>query len=312
MVKGLGSLRVSNVCTVRGRTYGINVLSKMEDVMSKRLAVLMACVMGCAAAQSTDEEMLRMKTLASRYAPGVRNQQNLLIESEIRKLIDSSDQRLAAAAVLEYSRLAYPSDRYQILRRARGAKIIDDDAYYGELAHGLRFSSPVEQSRMLSELETARNAYAHEILASTFYSRHAFAQLDPSARVRLFALLSSAEPGFPLALDSFGGVDAARYVTWIDAVASMESQLGGKPYAELVVGRLSGPHVDPRKILAVFGNPEGEKVVRETRDAGQLRKLLERAQACSHSLPQNLMINDAARSFSRLMAGMPSAADSHD
>jgi hypothetical protein len=284
----------------------------MEDVMQKRFAVLMACVVSYAAAQSTDEKLFRMKRLASMYAPGVRNQQNLLIERDIRKLIDSTDQRLAAAAVLEYSRLAYPGDRYQVLQRAHGSKLIDDDAYYGELAHGLRFSSPADQSRMLSELETANNAYANEILASTFYSQHAFAQLDRSAQVRLFQLLSGAEPGFPLALDGFGVVDTARYVIWIDAVASMESQLGGKPYAELLIGRLSGPQVDPRKILAVFGNPQGEKVVRGSRDAEQLRKLLERAKAYSYSLPQNVMLDDAAKSFFRLMASVPSAADTHD
>jgi hypothetical protein len=259
----------------------------MEDVMSKRLALLMGRVMEYAAAQSTSP------------AASPEN-------------MGSIGHGKEAAAVLEYSRSPYSSDRYRVLQRAHGANIIDDDAYYGELAHGLRFSTPAQQSRMLSELETANNAYANEVLASTFYSPHAFAQLDRSAQVRLFQLLSSVEPGFPLALDSFGVVDTARYATWIDAVASMASQLSGKSYAELVIGRLSGPDVDPRKILAVFGKSQGERVVRESRDVGQLRKLLERAQACSDSLPQNRMLNDAARSFSRLMGGMPSAADKHD
>ena len=262
-----------------------------------------------AKASGIDDKILLIKVLASMYAPRVRSQQNLLIEGDIKKLVESSDPRLATEAVLEYSRLGYPADRYQVLQRARGAKVLDDDAYYGELAHGLRFSSPEQQSRMLSELETARNPYGNEILASTFGNQDLLGQLDASAQLRLFNLLSSREPNFPLALDSFGVIDMARYVVWMDAVATIESTMSGKPYAELVLGRLSGSQVDPRKILAVFANPEGQRVVRESKDVNQLNKLLARAQAYSSSLPQNVMLNGAAASFSKQMAGTPAAAN---
>jgi hypothetical protein len=291
--------------TLKGQDLLIGVLNK---VLPSTDANIQAARRSLARASATDDKILLVKVLASMYTPRVRSQQNLLIESDIRKLIDSPAPRLAAEAVLEYSRLSYPADRYQVLQRARGAKIIDDDAYYGELAHGLRFSSPEQQLQMLSELEAARNLYGNEVLASTFGAPDTFDQLDAPARPKLLKILSSHEPNFPMALNSFGVVDMARYVTWIDAVATIESKLTSKPYADLVVGRLSGPEVDPRKILAVFANPEGQRVMRESRDASQLRKLFTRAQVYSYSLPENAMLNGAVASFSKQMAAMPPAA----
>lgn len=256
-----------------------------------------------AKARAIEDKILLTKVLASMYTPRAHSQQNLLIESDIKKLIDSPDPRLAPQAVIEYSRLGYPSDRYEVLQRARDAKILDDDAYYGELAHGLRLSSPAQQMQMLAELETSRNPYAYEILAFTFCSEEMFLQLDRPAQAKLFNALSRQEQNFPLALDSFGVVDMTRYTVWIDAVATMESRLSGTPYAELVLRRLSGPRLDPRKILAVFANREGQKVIRESNDVAQLRRLLLRAQAYADSLPQNRMLNGAAAAFTKQMGG---------
>lgn len=294
---------------VKGQDLLIGVLNKTLPSNDTNIKTVRQSL---AKAGAIDDKIVLMKVLASMYTPRVRTQQNLLIESDIKKLIDSTDQRLAAEAVIEYSRLSYPGDRYQVLQRARGAKIIDDDAYYGELAHGLRFSSPTQQSQMLSELEAARNPFGKEILAATFGKQELFLQLDPSAQVRLFKILSSQEPNFPLALNSFGVIDMARYVVWMDAVATIESRLSGKPYAELVLGRLSSPQIDPRKILAVFANPEGQRVIRESKDVNGLRKLLSRAQAYSSSLPNNVMLNGAAGIFSKQMVGVPAAANVRD
>lgn len=290
--------------SVNGHELLIGVLNKTLPANDMNIKIVRQSL---AKARSIDDKILLMKVLASMYAPRVRSQQNLLIESDIKKLIDSPDQRLGAAAVLGYSRLSYPSDRYQVLQRARGANTIDDDAYYGELAHGLRFSSPAQQAQMLAEFEHARDMYGNEILAATFGNEESFGQLDRSAQAKLFKVLSSREPNFPLALDSFGATDMARYVIWMDAVAMIESKLSGKPYVELVLRRLSGPQVDPRKILAVFGNPEGQRVIRESKDVNQLRKLLSRAQDYSDSLPQNIMLKGAAGTFTQQMAAVPTA-----
>lgn len=296
-----------------GVAGSVNRQELLIGVLNKRLPLsdtnLQTVRQSLAKASAIDEKILLMKVLASMYTPRVRSRQNLLIESDIKKLIDSADRRVAVEAVMEYSRLSYPSDRYQVLQRARSAKVIDDDAYFGELAHGLRFSSAAQQSEMLSEIEGARNRFGNEVLAATFGNQELFVQLDPSAQVKLFKFLSSREPDFPLALDSFGVIDMARYVFWMNAVTTMESKLSGKPYAELVLARLSGPLVDPRKILAVFSNPEGQRVLRETNDVNQLRKLLSRAQDYSSSLPQNPMLNAAAGTFSKQMVGVPAGAN---
>ena len=133
-------------------------------------------------ASSVDEKILLIKILASMYTPRARNQANLVIESDIKKLIDSSDRRLGAVAVLDYSRLGYPNDRYEVLHRARGAGIIDDDAYFGELAHGLPFSELTQQLQMLDEIGASGNRYAHEVLAATFSSEELIRQSNASVK----------------------------------------------------------------------------------------------------------------------------------
>lgn len=254
-------------------------------------------------ASAVDEKILLIKILASMYTPRARSQANLSIESDIKKLIDSPDRRLGAAAVMEYSRLASPNDRYDVLRRARGAGIIDDDGYFGELAHGLRFSRLTQQLQMLDEIEASRNQYAHEVLASEFSSEGLLGRVDTTAQAKVLQVLLKLEPDFPMALDSFGAFDMTRYVIWMDAVAEIESVLSGKSYAEIVIRRLSGQKVDPRKILAVFSHAEGQRVIRESRDVDRLRKFLVKANAYAYSLPQNTMLNDASRAFTKHMAG---------
>ena len=128
-------------------------------------------------------------------------------------------------------------------------------------------------------------------------------QVDPSAQARLLHVLSKLEPHFPLELDSFGAFDMTRYVIWMDAVAEIESVLSREPYPEIVLRRLSGQKVDPRKILAVFSHPDGQRVIRESRDVEQLRRFLVKANAYAYSLPQNTMLNDASRAFTKHMAG---------
>jgi hypothetical protein len=292
--------------TARGQSLLIGVLNKTLPATDANIKIVRQSL---AKASAVEDKVLLIRVLASMYTPRLRSQQNLLIEGDIKKLVNSAERRVAMVAALEYSRLSYPSDRYEVLQRARDANVLDDDGYYGELAHGLRFSSLEEQAQMMSELEGARNQYANDILASTFSNTDSLGQLNQSVQRRLLNLLSSREPGFPLALASFGAVDMARYVTWMDGVATIESALSGKPYAELVLARLSGPQVDPRKILAVFANSEGQRVIRESKDVNQLRKLLARAQAYSYSLPQNVMLSGAAASFAKRMAGIPAPAN---
>lgn len=284
-----------------GEGFLIDILNKGLPLNDDNLKAVRSIL---AKARAQDDKILLVKVMASMYTPRVRSQQNLSIENDIKGLINSADLRVAREAVIEYSRLGYPPDRYQVLQRAHAAKVIGDNAYYGELAHGLRLSTPTDQPQMLTELEEAQNQSANEILATTFGNPQLLGQLNRSAQVRLLNLLSDHEPVFPMALDSFGLIDAIRYTFWINAVATIDSTLNGTPYAQLVVARLSPRRTDPRKILAVFSSPEGKRVIKETSDGEKLHALLLRAEAYSNSLPQNDMMKSAAALFSsRLNAG---------
>ena len=287
----------------------IGILNKTLPATDTNLAAARECL---AKANALEEKVLLIKVLASMYEPRSRSRRNLQIESDIRKLTESGDKRLAAEAVVEYSRLGYPVDRYQVLQRAHAARIIDDDGYFGELAHGLRFSTPADQARMLAELGQSRNGFGAEVLASTFGNKVLLDQLPSATQAALLDVLAAQEPGFPFALDRFGVIDMVRYATWIDAVASIEATLGRRSYAEAIAARLSDPKVDPRKILAVFSNPEGQRVIRETKDGARLRQLHARAQAFASSLPQNTMLKEAAALFSSRLNGGQGAAGTRD
>lgn len=289
----------------KGQEYLIVVLNKGLPVNDANIAFVRNSL---AKAGATDDKILLMKVLASMYTPRVHTQANLQIESDVKKLIASGDKQLATAAVFEYSRLAYPADRHAVLRQAHASKVIDDDAYFGELAHGLRFSTAQEQAQMLDEMARFHNGFGAQVLAATFGSREALAQLSPGARARLLRVLSSSEPGFPMALDSFGSLDVIRYAQWLAAVATMESTTSGKSYADVAVEHLSDPKADPRKILAFFGNPEGQRAIAETKDRTRLRVLLTRAQDYARSLPQNIMLNGAAEAFSQYMTQAAASA----
>lgn len=301
----LQAYRSGKADPMRRQEQLIAILNKTLPATDTNLA---AARESLAKANALEEKVLLIKVLASMYEPRSRSRQNLLIESDIRKLTESGDKRLAAEAVIEYSRLGYPADRYPILQRAHAARIIDDDGYFGELAHGLRFSNPADQARMLSELEQSRNGYGAEVLASTFGNKVLLDQLPSATKSRLLDVLAGQEPAFPFAQDRFGGMDMARYAIWTDTVANIEETLGRRSYAESVIARLSAPQVDPRKILAVFGSPEGQRVLREAKDGARLRQLQGRAQAFANSLPQNAMLRDAAAVFStRLNTGRGTA-----
>ena len=211
--------------SVQRQEYLFGVLDKGLPASDANIAAVRKSL---ARPGSTEDKVLLTKLLASMYSPRVRSQANLQIESDIKKLIASGDKRLATIAAFEYSRLAYPPDRYAVLRQAHAAKLFDDDAYFGELAHGLRFATPQEQAQMLDELDKSRNLYSAEILAATFGSPKPLAQLSPPARGRLLQVLSSREPVFPMALDAFGSVDVIRYAEWLAAVATIESAATGK------------------------------------------------------------------------------------
>ncbi|MGI4842141.1 MAG: hypothetical protein ACRYF7_02395 [Janthinobacterium lividum] len=302
----LQQYKESHEGTINGQEILIGILNKGLAPNDNNLQIVRSEL---AKNKAPDEKILLTKLLASLHTPGIRSQQNLTIERDLKSLILSANERIATEATFEYSRLVYPPDRYQVLSQARAAKILDEDSYFGELAHGLRFAPSSEQSQMLAEIEKANNRYADGILASTFNNQVSTAQLNRSVQSQLLRLLSTHEPHFPMMLDSFGFVDIIRYAIWLDAVATVESGLSGKAHAGIVLAKLYDQRTDPRKILAVFASPEGIRVINETKDVKQLQQLLTRTRAYSNSLPQNAMLRDATALFdSRLRSRITHAS----
>lgn len=281
---------------MRNEDILITVLNKRIPVNESNFIVIRQSL---AKSRLGEEKSTLISLLATLHVPGARSANNLLIERDIKALIASPDARVATTALFAYSRLVYAADRYQVLQRARSEKLISDDSYFAELAHGLRFAPADEQARMLAEMEGQKNALGAEILASTFDSPSTVGQLDSGAQKRLLALLVAREPSFPMALENFGLVDSMRYSDWINAIASIESGLTGRGYGEIVLNRLAAPATDPRKILAVFTSPGGKQLMQDTHEREPLEQLLERAKAYADALPQNGMLQDAVGVFAR-------------
>lgn len=293
--------------TMKGKELLIGVLNKKMPLTDENLK---ATRNSLAKARDQEEKILLIQVLASLYGLGARNEQKRAIESDIRGYVYGGDLRVAAEAVIAYSRMGNPPDLYHVLQRAHGNRIIKDDVYFRELAFALRFSSSADQSQMISELERANNDAANETLAFIFGNPDFVGQLTANTQSRLLKLQYASEPGFPMALDSFGLLDQFRYTYWINSVATIELRLNKKPYAQTIIERLSNPDSDPRKILAVFSKLEGKRVIKETGNTEQLRPLLERAQIYSHSLPGNEMAKGALALFTnQLAAGDPRGAD---
>ncbi|WP_313170423.1 hypothetical protein [Massilia oculi] len=281
---------------MRNQDILITVLNKRLPVNESNFNIIRQSL---AKSRVGEEKSTLISLLAALHVPRARSANNLLIERDIKALINSPDARVATTALFAYSRLVYAADRHQVLQRARSEQLISDDSYFAELAHGLRFAPADEQARMLAEMEGQKNALGAEILASTFDSPSTVGQLNSGTQKRLLTLLIAREPSFPMALDNFGLVDSIRYSYWINAVASIESGLTGRDYGDIVLNRLAAPATDPRKILAVFTNPEGKRLMQDTHEHERLAQLLVRAKAYADSLPQNGMLQDAVGVFAK-------------
>lgn len=252
------------------------------------------------ASKISKEERVWMIRLLSRQYTREKTTTNETIEIDLRMLANSEELDTARAAVLAYSRLDYKADKRAVLIAARNRGVIDEDGYYGELAHSIPLSPPSEQVQYLKEIRGAKNLYASEIMAMTVNNPDISAKLQPEAREEIASLLQDTEPTFSQAVGQFDMVEGIRYAAWLRATTSVRESDFNKRSAELMMATLSSERVDPRKILAVLTSDYASQLVSEIGPRSRFELLLQRVSHYARQHPQNRDLKDAVEQVGAL------------
>jgi hypothetical protein len=187
---------------------------------------------------ASEEKIILARLVAKQYAPNDPTGMNHLILQDLKGLTNSEDLTVARAATFAFSRLGYFPDYQDVLLAARNREVIDDDSYYGELAHILAYAPAADQVRLAQVLRSSRNYYASQIVAMIINDAAVGAKISVGSRAELAALLDGVEPRFAMALGQFEFVDAIRYSAWLRAVATSNAPASDRQSAELIMIKL--------------------------------------------------------------------------
>lgn len=220
---------------------------------------------------------------------------NTVIVQDLKGFVNAGEKDVALAAVLVFSRLAYFPDSSEVLWQAKSRGVIDDDGYYGELAHLVAVAPADAQNALVRRIGEGKNPYAMEILVSSCCSPNQLARMYPETRSALLGALEENEPGFSMALGEFGMIEAIRYAAWLQAFALLGSHGDNAKYVQLVMTRLSDERLDPRKAMAFLASSQGKALIRDVGKKSAFSMLLERIELYSRQLPQNELMKEMVR-----------------
>lgn len=124
------------------------------------------------------------------------------------------------------------------------------------------------------------------------FDERLLAPMLPETRQAIGELLRGTRVDFPRAIGSFGVGDANRYAAWLHASALTEQWVSSRPYAETVLAQLDDPQLDPRKIIAYLGMPEGRALMSGVGRRAPFTNAVRRAASYAHSFPGNLHVKE--------------------
>ncbi|HYD60247.1 MAG TPA: hypothetical protein VEC35_07825 [Noviherbaspirillum sp.] len=253
---------------------------------------------------TVEEKAGLVRILGRLYTQNDITGMNAVIVQDLKGLVNSGEKDVARAAALAFSRLAYFRDSSDVLLRARNSGAIDDDGYYGELAHMVAVAPASDQVQLVRRIREGKNKYAMEILASFSRSPQQLARMHPETRSAILGALEENEPAFPMALGEFGLIDAMRYTDWLQSVALLGSNGDNVKYIQLVLVRLGDERLDPRKAMAFLAAPDGKALIREVGKKSAFSGLLERIALYSKQLPQNELMKEMVRDVAQSVGAL--------
>lgn len=251
---------------------------------------------------SVEEKIGLVRLLGRQYSPDNVTGANESIVADLKNAANSSDAGLARAAVLAFSRLGYPPGFEEVLASSRTRGIIDDNTYFGELAHVLPFAPASDQQRFAQMLGNSGNDYAAQIVAMLVNSGWALGSLSDQSRKSIANFLDRSEPEFAKAIGQFDFLDAVRYSAWLRATATLRASDFNKQGAELIMGKLSDPRTDPRKIMAFLVSEFGPPLVAQIASKERFSPLLQRIDLYSRQNPQNSDIREIVSQVSAMLS----------
>lgn len=197
--------------------------------------------------------------------------------------------------MFSYSRLGYFPDTEDMLLHLKDTGVIDNEGYYGELAHILPFAPAHAQMDLLSKITMGKDKYATEILAFLPNNPDNVQRLYPETKQRLLAYLQEDEPGFGTETGVFGLTDAVRYTTWLHSIATLTRETTSAKYSDVVLNHLNNEKTDPRKIMAFLISAEGKYLINELGRPELFENARKRITQYSKQHPQNEMMRDAVQ-----------------
>lgn len=241
---------------------------------------------------NSDDKVVLTRILGSLYTNDNKTGMNSEITKDLRGVIYSDQKEVARAGVLAYSRLGYFKDSSDVLLHAKNSGIIDTDEYYGEIAHLVPFAPANDQINFVTKIKGANNRYAMEILAFSTQNAEIRNKLDTAAKNIVLSSLEANEPGFGQAPGEFSLIDAIRYSTWLQSVATLSSASSNVKYEGVVLDHLNNFNTDPRKIIAFLMSSDGKTLIQKIGKGGALDNALERISLYLKQIPQNLFMEE--------------------
>jgi hypothetical protein len=240
-----------------------------------------------AAPSDSVEKIGLVRLLAAQYERADPSHRNDLIIHDLRILTTSSDKGLARAATFAFTRLGFLPGFEEVLGNALNSSAINDDEYFGEIAHAMAFAPTSDQVRLAKVLRQSKNLYAAEIVAMGVNSGFLSAKWTNDTRAEFGLLLESTEPVFPRALGLYDLLAAVQYSNWLNASALVRSSALNKEGAEFILSKLNEPRTDPRKIMAFLSSEYGPRLFQLIGEKARFLIVLNKISIYSKQHPQN-------------------------
>lgn len=258
------------------------------------------------ASQSGSEEKIGLiRLLAAQYEKTNSSHKNDLIIQDLRVLATSSDKGLARASTFAFTRLGFLPGFEEVLGNALKSSTINDDEYFGEIAHVMAFAPPSDQTRLAKVLRQSKNLYASEIVAMGINSALLPATWTSEARAEFGLLLESTEPTFPQALGLYDLTAAVQYSNWLNALAMVRSSVLNKEGAEFIMSKLNDPRTEPRKAMAFMSSEYAPRLFQLIGEKSRFLIVLNKISLYSKQHPQNRDMGEIVSLVTAKLAQMP-------
>jgi hypothetical protein len=215
---------------------------------------------------------------------------------------DETNVDLKAFATIYYARLAAPGQAYEAVKKSFASHAIDSDAYYAEISRIFlnAGATPDLRSALISEMISAKNRYAAEVLFSIV--PHAdISQLSRADIENLTSYVESSQPRFAADISILGVSSATEYTNWLYSMAALSTP-SREPEAinKYLLDKFKDGFSDPREAVSILMNqpsPSGQGLA--TASPALHRLVMAEVERYAQSYPNNPLARELRDSSGR-------------